>query len=67
MVLRLNQHPALNLTLVVTPPHPPLRTCAGVVGLLAEKPDDKDTYLTLRIISARRRGVAPPNAEKSQP
>ena len=67
MVLVLNSHPALNLTLVVTAPHPPLLTCAGVIGVLAEKPDDKDTYLTLRIVSAHRSRIEPPHQERSQP
>lgn len=51
--LHLNDHLALNLTFVVTRPNPPLLACAGVVGLLAEKPDDPETYLTLRVLSAR--------------
>ena len=54
MTLFLNHHPSLDLTLVVTAPHPPLLSCGGVLGLLAEKPGDKRTYLTLRIVSARR-------------
>jgi hypothetical protein len=54
LVLELNKHPALNITFVATSPRPPLLPCAGVVALLAEKPGHKETYLTLRIISARR-------------
>jgi hypothetical protein len=54
MVMSLDGHPALELTFAVAPPRPPLLTCAGIVGLLAERPNDKDTYLTLRVISARR-------------
>lgn len=54
MSLDLNNQPALRLTLVVTAPKPPLLGCGGIVGMLAEKPGDKETYLTLRIISARR-------------
>ena len=54
MTLVLNQHPSLELTLVVTAPDPPLLSCAGVLGLLAEKPGDKQVYLSLRIVSARR-------------
>ena len=53
LFLDLNDHRALNLTLVVTSPNPPLLACAGVVGLLAEKPDDPNKYLTLRVLSAR--------------
>ncbi len=58
MLFELNQHPALHLTLVVTSPRPPLLTCGGIIGFLAEKPSDKETYLTLRIISARLRPTA---------
>jgi hypothetical protein len=54
MSLDLNNQPALKLTLVVTAPKPPLLGCGGIVGMLAEKPGEKETYLTLRIISARR-------------
>jgi hypothetical protein len=54
LALRVNGQPALTTTLVVTQPRPPLLACAGVVGLLAENPKDKETYLTLRVISARR-------------
>jgi len=56
MTLLLNHHPSLELTLVVTAPDPPLLSCAGVLGLLAEKPGDKQVYLSLRIVSARRWG-----------
>jgi hypothetical protein len=59
MVLELDRHPALNLTLVVTPAHPPFLACAGIVGMLVERPGDKDTYLTLRVLSARRSNSKP--------
>jgi hypothetical protein len=61
--LRVNDQLALLTTLVVAPPRPPLLQCGGIVGMLAEKPDDKNTYLLLRIISARHekdKGVATP-------
>jgi len=51
--LRLNGQPALNITFVVTTPHPPRLICGGVIGVLAEKPGDGDTYMTLRVISAK--------------
>jgi hypothetical protein len=41
-------------TLVVAPARPPLLECGGIIGLLAEKPNDPKTYLLLRIISARK-------------
>ena len=53
MAFRLNGQPALTVTLVVAPPRPPLLACGGIIGLLAEKPSEKETYLTLRILSAR--------------
>ena len=53
-LFRLNGQPALKVTLVVTVPHPPLLISGGIIGLLAERPGDDDTYMTLRIISARR-------------
>jgi len=54
MSLLLNDHLSLKVTLIVTEPRPPLLACAGVVGLLAEKPGDKETYMTLRVISAHK-------------
>jgi hypothetical protein len=60
LTLRLNGQHALTTTLVVAPPRPPLLGCAGIIGLLAEKPGDKETYLTLRIISAhKKRNLVP--------
>ena len=52
-MLRLNDQPALKITFVVTSPSPPLLTCGGVVGLLAEKVGDDETYMTLRVVSAK--------------
>lgn len=49
----LNQKPALETTLIVTDPRPSLRACGGIVGFLAQNPDDEENYLTLRVISAR--------------
>ncbi len=61
MLLELNKQPALRVTFVVTSPKPPLLGCGGIVGMLAEKPGEKETYLTLRVISARR---AEPNSAR---
>jgi hypothetical protein len=55
-LLRLNDQPALKITLVVTRPQPPLLICGGVVGVLAENIEDEGTYMTLRVISARYKG-----------
>jgi hypothetical protein len=54
LALRINKQPALMSTLVVAPARPPLLECGGIIGLLAEKPNDPKTYLLLRIISARK-------------
>jgi hypothetical protein len=54
-LVRLNGEPALSLTLITTQPRPPLLIGGGVVGLLAEKIGDDDTYMTMRLISARCR------------
>jgi hypothetical protein len=51
--LELNGDPALRLTMVVAGPKPPLLACGGIVGMVAEKPGEKETFLTLRVISAR--------------
>jgi hypothetical protein len=53
MILMLNEHPSLNITMVVTAPHPPLLTSAGIIGILAEHPKKTEPYLTLRVISGK--------------
>ena len=53
-LLSLNQEPSVKITLVVTKPNPPLLTCGGIIGLLAEKVGDDQTYMTLRIVDAKR-------------
>ena len=52
-MLLLNNQPALKVTMVATNPDPPRLICAGVVGLLAEKPGDEETYMTMRLVSAK--------------
>jgi hypothetical protein len=51
--LILNEKPALNVTLIITSPNPSLVACGGIVGFVAQNPDDQQDYLTLRVISAR--------------
>jgi hypothetical protein len=51
--LTLNGEPAINATLFVTDPHPPLLACGGIIGFLAEDPVNRENYMTLRIISAQ--------------
>ena len=52
-MMRLNGEPGLKFTLVTTSPRPPLLLAGGVVCVLAEKIDDEETYMTLRLISAK--------------
>lgn len=54
--LTLNGEPAINSALFVTDPHPPLLTCGGIIGFLAEDPVNKENYITFRIISAHSGG-----------
>lgn len=49
----LNGKPALYVTLIITSPNPSLAACGGIVGFVAQNPDDKENYLILRIISAK--------------
>lgn len=51
--LSLHGKPALNCQLAVTAPRPPLLTCAGVVGLAAQRPDGKGPLLLMQVIDAR--------------
>ncbi len=54
--INVNEHHALTLTMIVTDPHPPFLVCGGIVGFLAENPDDPENYLTLRVINAHYSG-----------
>ncbi len=51
--LRMNNQSVLKITLVVTAPNPPRLICGGVVGLIAERIGDNETYMTLRVVSAK--------------
>jgi hypothetical protein len=51
--LTLNEKPTLYVTLIITSPGPSLVACGGIVGFVAENPNDDENYLTLRIISAQ--------------
>jgi hypothetical protein len=50
--VRINDQPAMNATLLITNPHPPLLACGGIIGFVAEDPADSENYMTLRVISA---------------
>lgn len=52
--VEINDHDALNVTMITAPSRPPLLVCGGIIGFLAQNPDDDENYLTLRVISARR-------------
>jgi hypothetical protein len=52
LVFRVNEQPAVIVSLLAVPPRPPMLSCGGIIGLLAEKPGDKETYLILQVISA---------------
>jgi hypothetical protein len=54
MSVTLNQKPALYATLIITSPRPSLVACGGIVGFVAQNPNDDENYLTLRVISAQR-------------
>lgn len=56
-LIRLNGQPGLKITLVVTEPQRPLLICGGVVAVLAEEIGDEQTYMTLRVVSARNSAV----------
>lgn len=52
LTLRIFQKPALLLTLYATDPKPPLRACAGIVGITARSPSQAGQYLVIRLVSA---------------
>lgn len=63
MALMLNNHPSLNITMIVTAPRPPLLTSAGIIGVLGEKPGKSEPFLTIRIVS----GHLAPRATSNRP
>jgi hypothetical protein len=52
-VFRLNDRPALVLRLAVVNPRPPLVASAGIVGLVAGRPDGKGPRLMIRLLASR--------------
>jgi len=52
-LVKLNGEDTMTITLVVTQPRVPLMICGGVVGLLAEKAGDDETYMVMRLVSAK--------------
>ncbi|HEX4343005.1 MAG TPA: hypothetical protein VH255_06420 [Verrucomicrobiae bacterium] len=52
-LVKLDGEDAMTITLVVTQPKLPLMMCGGVVGLLAEKAGDDETYMLMRLVSAK--------------
>jgi hypothetical protein len=53
LMVDLNEQRALRCVLLVTTPRPPLLTTAGIVGIAAEPPDNKNKRLDVRIVAAR--------------
>lgn len=53
LTVMLNEKPALDVTLLITRPVPSLMDCGGIVGFVAQNPDDDQDYMNLRVISAR--------------
>jgi hypothetical protein len=58
-VISLNGQPALVCSLFVTSPRPPLLITAGIIGLVAERPDRDDRHLDIRILATRRAPAQP--------
>jgi len=54
LVLRINGEDAMDCTLAVTEPRPPLRTCAGILGVSASCPQKIGTSVAIRVIATRR-------------
>jgi hypothetical protein len=44
--------------MVATRPQPPLLASAGILGLVATRPNAKATYLAVQVISAKRGSMA---------
>jgi len=51
--LRINGAPVLDCTLAVAEPRRPLLTCAGILGIAASKPNDKEKRLSVRVVATR--------------
>jgi len=54
----INGKAALECTMLVTEPRPPLRLCGGIVAIVAEVPGRSDVRLIVRVLAARP-GAAP--------
>ena len=54
LTLRINGEDALDCTLAVTEPRPPLRTCAGILGISASSPQKIGTSVAVRVVATRR-------------
>lgn len=53
LVLHLDRKPALHCVFAVTQPRPPLNNSAGIVGLVAIRPDHAGPRLTLSLLAAK--------------
>lgn len=52
--LQVNGSVAVRCNWIVVPPDPPLRLCAGVIGVEGEHPEDPSHRFALRVLAARR-------------
>jgi hypothetical protein len=57
--LRLNDVPALECSLFVTQPVPPLLTTAGIIGIVAQPPGKPEKQLEIRLVGSRRGSGGP--------
>ena len=52
LLISLNEKPILRAELIATAPQPPLRNCAGIVGISVESASDETKFLTIRVLAA---------------
>lgn len=55
LTLLFNGKLALNAAIIMTKSHAPLKACAGIIGLYAEHPVEKEKRLLIQLISAFRK------------
>jgi hypothetical protein len=58
LTLRINGEDALDCTLAVTEPRPPLLACAGILGVSATSPGKKENRVVIRVVATRPAKIA---------
>ncbi|MBE2214374.1 MAG: hypothetical protein IAE82_10925 [Opitutaceae bacterium] len=58
----INGEPALECSMLVTEPRPPLRMCGGIVAVVADVPGRSDVRLIVRVLASRPGGETVPPA-----